>query len=101
MNTSHDGQLEQRSQDLAPVPSAPPRRVKRTTATPDAAAVANPDLAGTAIQARARRRARARLNRSLSQILGRRHLSSRAAFAMLTHEAAHVGPGSPFTRERP
>jgi hypothetical protein len=98
MNTSHNRQLEHRGQDLAPVSAAPPRRVKRTTATPGAAAVANPDLAGTAIQARARRRARARLRRSLSQILRRRHLSSRAAFAMLTYEAEHVGPGRDLAR---
>ena len=98
MNTSHNGQPVHPGQDLAQLPSAPARRIKRTTKAPDAAAMADPDLAAAAIQARARRRARARLHRSLSRILRRRHLSPRAAFTMLTHEAEHAGPGRDPTR---
>ena len=49
MNTSHNGQPEHPGQDLAQLPSAPARRIKRTTKAPDAAAMADPDLAAAAI----------------------------------------------------
>jgi len=94
MNTSQNGQPEHQGPGLAALPPAPARRVKPNAAASEApTAMANPGLAGAATQARARRRGRARLRRSLSRILRRRRLSARAAFAVLTHEADHIGPG--------
>ena len=97
MNTSHNGQPEHPGQDLAQLPSAPARRIKCTTKAPDAAAMADPDLAAAAIQARARRRAGPGCTAASPGSSGAGTSRPRAAFAMLTHggRARRARPRSP------
>jgi hypothetical protein len=94
MNTTSNGQPRCSARDLAPrAPASAHLSPPQARRQDDGTGRAQLDLAAAAIESRTRLRARAGLSRRLARVLRHRHLSPRAALAMLDSEAAHIGPG--------